>query len=198
MQLRCIVLTQSLTRQLCHLLFTQAEVTWGQSLALCCSHSYPEANIDILVSKFSLSLTCTHTHKDNLTHLNGDSSLITWPYTHMHKLPPPTEYTRTRSPMKFSPMLLTRFLGSQPTSTTTHSSANELISWFHSFHCCHTPSISPFLPSLKTSRGAQRAGREEGPETSRQFKDSSFLIRYGSPEIWCFDDVHQCGCMCVT
>lgn len=31
--------------------------------------------------------------------------------------------------------------------------------------------------------------KEKGLETSQQFKDSSFRIRFGSPEIWCFDGV---------
>lgn len=66
------------------------------------------------------------------------------------------------SPHEIFAHALSPFLGSQPTSTSTHSSANESISWFHSFHCCQTPSINPFLPSQQTSRGAERPRGEEG------------------------------------
>lgn len=78
-------------------------------------------------------------------------------HTHMCKLPPHAHNEIFTHPTH--PLLR---VTASTLSTTTHSSANELISWFHSFHCCHTPSISPFLPSLKTSRGAQRPGGEEG------------------------------------
>lgn len=54
----------------------------------------------------------------------------------------------------------TRFLGSGPATTSTRSSTNESISWFHSFHCCQTPSISPFSARPNRAAGELRDGEE--------------------------------------
>lgn len=90
--------------------------------------------------------------------MNGDSCLIIQPYTCMHTLRPHNTHAQ-KSPHNIA---LTHFLGSEPmsTSTSTHSSANESISWFHSFHRCQTPSISPLLHRPNTAAGGLK-DREE-------------------------------------
>lgn len=54
----------------------------------------------------------------------------------------------------------TCFLGSHSASTSTHSTTNESISWYHSFHCCQTPSISPFLTVSTEQRGSSEIESE--------------------------------------
>lgn len=65
----------------------------------------------------------------------------------------------------------TCFLGSEPTFTFIHSSANESIKWFHSFHFCQTQSISLFLPVLTEQQGTSEIeGRKGGlkhPDSSK-------------------------------
>ena len=111
-----------------------------------------------------------------LTHLNADSCLITQPYTHMHKWPQPITHSR-KPPQKPNPC--TCFLGSELTSTFIHSSANESISWFHSFHFCLTQSIGLF-PLVRTeqqgSSETERRGR--GLKHPGSSKTSHFLSTY--------------------
>ena len=112
------------------------------------------------VEVFSDLSTHTHTHTHtHLTHMNSDSCLITCPYTRIHALPPPDTHAH-RPPWKIPTHATTCILGSGPATTSTHSSANESISWFHSFHCCQTPSISPFSARPNRAAGELRDGEE--------------------------------------
>ena len=108
-----------------------------------------------------------------------------------------SQYTRARAPVKSSPTHSS--LRSQPGATSTHSFANDSISWFHSFHCCQTPSISPFLWSQQSSGGAQETGRRRrglkhpgGSKTPRLFNRSCSPKKYNV-----FDHAFQRVCMCA-
>lgn len=108
-------------------------------------------------------LTLHHTLALSLTHMKGDSCLITQPYTHMHKLPPPITHAPSPPPTHTDTQNLhpcTRFLGSEPTSTCIHSFANESISWSHSFHFCQRQSISLLHPVLTEQQGSSEIERK--------------------------------------
>lgn len=113
------------------------------------SHTPPKSFLT-----YHFSLTHTHTHAPTRTRTRSGSCLIRWPSTcayylhsmHMHQ-----------SLSKLTP---TCFLGSHSASTSTHSTTNESISWYHSFHCCQTPSISPFLTVSTEQRGSSEIESE--------------------------------------
>lgn len=96
----------------------------------------------------------THTHTFN-THEWWQ--LLNHTAIHTHARIMSALYTCTQAPAKIFAHAPTGFCGSETTST--HSFANESISWFHSFHCCQTPSISPFLPVPAEQQGSSEIER---------------------------------------
>lgn len=128
--------------------------------------------------------------------MNGDSCLIMQPYTRMHTLPLLNTYTHERS----TPQILThpasRLIGqSLHPHPLTPLLMNQSAGSIH-FIAVRPHQSDPFSLSQQNSRGAQRSRGEEGAWNIQTVQRliSSFLIRFSSTEIWCFDGVCMYVC----